>query len=179
MGFTAPTVCSDESDSPGDTATPESNESAEQEWESIRQAFEIFESHLDNRFKPLDSEYADRKDTPFGPALQYRTYSVAGIWMSYYMGLIHLYRSRPNMPPAAMQAAGMAAPSTAGFAIQIGRIAAGLTDDCSRKTDISTTLAAPLIESCFCLFVAAVQVCKTFSKMNTPADTDKLVDSGQ
>ncbi|KAK2612581.1 hypothetical protein QQS21_001352 [Conoideocrella luteorostrata] len=158
MGFTAPTTYSDESDSPGDSATPESDELAEQEWESIRQAFEIFENHLDSRFKPLNSEYADRKDTPFGTALQYRTYSVAGIWMNYYMGLIHLYRSRPNMPPAAMQAAGMAAPSTAGYAIQIGRIAAGLTDDCSQKKDISTTLAAALIESCFCTFVAAVQL---------------------
>lgn len=158
MGFSEHTSYSDESDSPGDTATPESNDLAEQEWESIRQAFETFENHLDSRFKPLNSEYADRKDTPFGTALQYRTYSVAGIWMNYYMGLIHLYRSRPNMPPAAMQAAGMAAPSTAGYAIQIGRIAAGLTDDCSKMKDVSTTLAAALIESSFCLFVAAVQV---------------------
>lgn len=158
MGFATSTTYSNESDSPGDSASPESNEMAEQEWESIRQAFEIFESHLDSRFKHLNSEYADRKDTPFGTALQYRTYSVAGIWMNYYMGLIHLYRSRPNMPPAAMQAAGMAAPSTAGYAIQIGRIAAGLTDDLSDKKDVSTTLAAALIESSFCLFVAAVQL---------------------
>ncbi|EFY93488.1 C6 finger domain protein, putative [Metarhizium acridum CQMa 102] len=158
IGFSAQSSYSDESDSPGDTATPESNELAEQEWESIRQAFETFENRLDARFKPLNSEYADHKDTPFGTALQYRTYSVAGIWMNYYMGLIHLYRSRPNMPPAAMQAAGMAAPSTAGYAIQIGRIAAGLTDNCSTKKDISTTLAAALIESSFCLFVAAVQL---------------------
>ncbi|KAG5950680.1 hypothetical protein E4U53_004599 [Claviceps sorghi] len=158
MGFSASTTYADESDSPGDSASPESNELAEQEWESIRQAFETFENHLDSRFKHLDSEYADRKDTPFGTALQYRTYSVAGIWMNYYMGLIHLYRSRPNMPPAAMQAAGMAAPSTAGYAIQIGRIAAGLADDLSNKKDISTTLAAALIESSFCLFVAAVQL---------------------
>ncbi|KHN98150.1 Zn(2)-C6 fungal-type DNA-binding domain protein [Metarhizium album ARSEF 1941] len=158
IGFSAQSSYSDDSDSPGDTATPESNELAEQEWESIRQAFETFESRLDARFKPLNSEYADHKDTPFGTALHYRTYSVAGIWMNYYMGLIHLYRSRPNMPPAAMQAAGMAAPSTAGYAIQIGRIAAGLTDNCSTKKDISTTLAAALIESSFCLFVAAVQL---------------------
>jgi hypothetical protein len=163
MGFSAQTSCSDDSDSPGDMATPESTDLAEQEWESIRQAFETFESHLDSRFKPLDSEYADRKDTPFGTALQYRTYSVAGIWMNYYMGLIHLYRSRPSMPPAAMQAAGMAAPSTAGYAIQIGRIAAGLTDDCSNQRDVSTTLAAALIESSFCLFVAAVQVSHAYT----------------
>ncbi|KAG6102199.1 hypothetical protein E4U30_007710 [Claviceps sp. LM220 group G6] len=158
MGFAASTTYFDDSDSPGDTASPESNEMAEQTWEGIRQAFETFENHLDARFKPLSSEFAERRDTPFGTALQFRTYSVAGIWMNYYMGLIHLYRSRPNMPPAAMQAAGMAAPSTAGYAIQIGRIAAGLTDDLSSKRDISTTLAAALIESSFCLFVAAVQL---------------------
>ena len=158
MGFNASTSYSDSSASPEDSTAVDSTEAAEKEWEKIRQAFETFEKHLDSRFKPLNSEYADRKDTPFGAALQYRAYSVAGIWMNYYMGLIHLYRSRPNMPPAAMQAAGMAAPSTQGYAIQIGRIAAGLTDDCSQKTDISTTLAAAFIESCFCLFVAAVQV---------------------
>lgn len=186
MGFNAPTMYSDESDSPGDSATPESNESAEQEWESIRQAFETFEHHLDPRFGPLDCEYVERRETPFGTALQYRTYSVAGIWMNYYMGLIHLYRSRPNMPPAAMQAAGMAAPSTAGYAIQIGRIAAGLIDDCSSKTDISTTLAAALIESSFCLFVAAVQVSRATMRLSlllpvsqTKLETAQLQDNNQ
>lgn len=158
MGFSPPMGRSPHTDPNDDSGAPQSLEAAEQEWESIRQGFEAMESHLGAQFKPLNSEYTDRKETPFGSALQYRTYSVAGIWMNYYMGLIHLYRSRPNMPPAAMQAAQVAAPSTAGYAIQIGRIAAGLADDCSRRLDVSTTLAAAFIESCFCLFVAAVQV---------------------
>ncbi|PNY27371.1 transcriptional regulatory protein [Tolypocladium capitatum] len=158
MGFSPPMGRSPHTDPNDDSGAPQSLEAAEQEWESIRQGFEAMEFHLGAQFKPLNGEYTDRKETPFGSALQYRTYSVAGIWMNYYMGLIHLYRSRPNMPPAAMQAAQVAAPSTAGYAIQIGRIAAGLADDCSRRLDVSTTLAAAFIESSFCLFVAAVQL---------------------
>ncbi|GJN66889.1 hypothetical protein PLICBS_000911 [Purpureocillium lilacinum] len=158
LGFSPPMEQSPNTDSNDEFASPQTVEAAEHEWESIRQGFEALESCLGAQFKPLNSEYTDRKETPFGSALQYRTYSVAGIWMNYYMGLIHLYRSRPNMPPAAMQAAQMAAPSTAGYAIQIGRIAAGLADDSSRRLDVSTTLAAAFIESCFCLFVAAVQL---------------------
>lgn len=151
-------MCHSPQTDPDDSDALQSLESAEQEWESIRQGFEALESHLTPPFQALQSEYTDQKETPFGSALHYRTYSVAGIWMNYYMGLIHLYRSRPNMPPAAMQAAQVAAPSTAGYAIHIGRIAAGLADDCSRMPDVSTTLAAAFIESSFCLFVAAVQV---------------------
>ncbi|KJZ79919.1 hypothetical protein HIM_00633 [Hirsutella minnesotensis 3608] len=158
LGFSPPMGHSPQTDSNDDFDTLQSLDAAEQEWESIRQGFEALESHLGPHFQALNSEYTDRKETPFGSALQYRTYSVAGIWMNYYMGLIHLYRSRPNMPPAAMQAAQVAAPSTAGYAIQIGRIAAGLSDDCSRRPEVSTTLAAAFIESCFCLFVAAVQL---------------------
>ncbi|PHH82035.1 hypothetical protein CDD83_3384 [Cordyceps sp. RAO-2017] len=158
MGFSPPMGQSPQTDSNEDADAPQSLEAAEQEWESIRQGFEAFESHLGPQFQALSSEYTGSRDTVFGSALLYRTYSVAGIWMNYYMGLIHLYRCRPNMPPAAMRAAQMAAPSTAGYAIQIGRIAAGLADDCSRMLEVSTTLAAAFIESCFCLFVAAVQL---------------------
>ncbi|PFH59579.1 hypothetical protein XA68_12123 [Ophiocordyceps unilateralis] len=153
MGHSPP-----QTDPNDDSEAPHSLEAAEHEWDSIRQGFEALESHLSPQFQHLNGEYTDRMETPFGSALQYRTYSIAGIWMNYYMGLIHLYRSRPNMPPAAMQAAQVAAPSTAGYAIQIGRIAAGLAEDCSRTVDLSTTLAAAFIESCFCLFVAAVQL---------------------
>ncbi|PHH69038.1 hypothetical protein CDD82_119 [Ophiocordyceps australis] len=158
MGFSPPMGYSPHTDPNDEAGTPQSLEAAEQEWDSIRQGFEALESSLGPHFMPLNSEYMDRKETPFGSALHYRTYSVAGIWMNYYMGLIHLYRGRPNMPPAAMQAAQLAAPITARYAIKIGRIAAGLADDCSQLAEVSTTLAAAFIESCFCLFVAAVQL---------------------
>ncbi|RDA83204.1 hypothetical protein CP532_1231 [Ophiocordyceps camponoti-leonardi (nom. inval.)] len=158
MGFSPEMSHSPRTDSNDDPEAHQSVETAENEWDSIRQGFEALESHLGPQFQHLNSEYTERKETPFGSALQYRTYSIAGIWMNYYMGLIHLHRCRPNMPPAAMQAAQVAAPSTAGYAVQIGRIAAGLADDCSQAVDLSTTLAAAFIESCFCLFVAAVQL---------------------
>jgi len=99
LGFSPPMEQSPNTDSNDEFASPQTVEAAEHEWESIRQGFEALESCLGAQFKPLNSEYTDRKETPFGSALQYRTYSVAGIWMNYYMGLIHLYRSRPNMPP--------------------------------------------------------------------------------
>lgn len=129
------------------------------EWESIRQAFEVFRAQLGPDFEPLDPEYEPSQDTPFGPALTYRTFSIAGIWMNYHMGLISLQRSHPSMPPVAMMAAGMAARQTAPWANTIGRIAAGLSGDVSREKSISTLVGAAFIESSFCLFVAGVQVC--------------------
>ncbi|KAF4513515.1 hypothetical protein G6O67_000779 [Ophiocordyceps sinensis] len=157
FGFSPPMGHSPQTDSNDDSDALQSLEAAEQEWEGIRQGFEALENHLGPQFQDLKSGRTHDIHTPFGSALQYRTYSVAGIWMNYYMGLIHLYRSHPSMPPAAMQAAQLAAGVTAGFANQVGRIAAGLTEDCSRMPDVSTTLAAAFIESSFCLFVAAVQ----------------------
>lgn len=157
MGFTPPRESTPQSD--GEDVDPiVAQEAAIQEWEAIRQAFEALESRLGSGYRPLSSEYTDRRESPFGTAIQYRTYSIAGIWMNFYMGLIHLHRSHPFMPPAAMQAAGMTAAKTAQYAIHIGRIAAGLSDDCSRFTEINTFLGAAFIESAFCLFVAAVQV---------------------
>ena len=133
-------------------------EEALQEWEGIRAAFKALEDQLGSAFSPLTPEFTDHRPTPFGTVLQFRTYSVAGIWMNYYMGSIVLHRCHPSMPPAAMQAAGVAAVKTAVYANMIGRIASGLSDDSSRLTQISTVLGAAFIESSFCLFVAAVQV---------------------
>ena len=62
------------------------------------------------------------------------------------------------MPPAAMQAAGMAAPQTGPYSNKLGRIAAGLSEDVSQATEITTLVSAAFIESCFCLFVAAIEV---------------------
>uniref|UniRef100_L2FEC2 C6 finger domain-containing protein n=1 Tax=Colletotrichum fructicola (strain Nara gc5) TaxID=1213859 RepID=L2FEC2_COLFN len=158
MGFSPP-----RDDSPPPPEMPEdldsdvAMEAAMREWEGLREAFEILRSQFGPEFQALGAEYADHRDSPFGPTLQYRTFSVAGIWMNYYMGLIHLYRAHPRMPPAAMIAAGIQAQHTEKFAIEIGRIAAGLTDDVSNATEISTLVGAALIESAFCLFVGAIQ----------------------
>ncbi|KAL2753439.1 hypothetical protein ACRALDRAFT_2111761 [Sodiomyces alcalophilus JCM 7366] len=113
-------------------------DAALREWESIREAFTHLRSRFGPEFEPLGPEYADRRDSPFGPTLQYRTFSVAGIWLNYYMGLIHLYRTHPMMPPAAMIAQGIQARHTDQYAREIGRIAAGLCDDLTGVTEIST-----------------------------------------
>ena len=78
--------------------------------------------------------------------------------MNYYMGYIVLLRAHPMMPPFAMMAAGMAAQQTAPAAMELGRIAAGLAEDCSNVTEVSTLVGGAFIESAFGLFVAGVQV---------------------
>lgn len=158
MGFNPPSSPEQQNDSQNEEDPQVSYQEALKEWECIRHAFDVLESRLGPEFKPLSPQYADRRDHPFGPAIQYRTYSVAGIWMNFYTGLIHLHRSHPDMPPTAMQSVGFSARKTAGYASLIGRIAVGLSDDCSNVTEISTVLAAAFLESSMCLFVAAVQV---------------------
>lgn len=160
MGFSPDREGSPQSDSQEDIDLEASYEVALREWESIRRSFEIFRSRLGPEFQPfgdgLDHQRGAR--TPFGDPIYFRTYSIAGIWMNYYMGYIHLYRSHPLMPPVAMRAAGLTAKKTAGFALKIGQIAAGLAADCSEYKEINTYLGAALIESSFCVFVAGVQV---------------------
>lgn len=156
MGFSPPRHVSPQSDQADDVDPCSKFDAALEEWESIKKAFDALKDSFGPDFRPLSPEYADRRESPFGLAVQYRTYSISGVWMNYYMGLIHLHRAHPNMPPAAMQAAGMAARDTATYANQIGRIASGLWADNPRSTP-DPLLVAALIECSFCLFVAAVQ----------------------
>ncbi|KAK0735885.1 hypothetical protein B0T21DRAFT_194030 [Apiosordaria backusii] len=149
-----PSPC--ESEESVDFGTSTAN--ALKEWEAIRQAFEVFHSRLGPDFEPMGPDFAPPDMTPFGPALIFRTYSIAGIWMNYYMGLIILHRAHPSMPPIAIYAAGMAAQQTGRWANEIARIAAGLHEDTTHVSAVSTLVGAAFIESCFCLFVAGVQV---------------------
>jgi len=158
-GFSPPRDLTPPPDGPDEIDFEASTKAALADWDSIRQAFETFRAQLGPDFEPLDTEYEPAFPTPFGPPIQYRTYNVAGIWMNYYMGLIVLHRAHPAMPPVAMIAAGMAARQTVPFAMEIGRIAAGLVaEDCSRVGAVSTLVGATLIESSFPLFVSAIQV---------------------
>ncbi|KAK4238388.1 transcriptional regulatory protein moc3 [Achaetomium macrosporum] len=138
-GFSPPRdVPFQSSDSAEETDFDASTAKALQEWEEIRQAFEVFRSRLGPDFEPMGPDFAQPEMTPFGPALMYRTYSIAGIWMNYYMGLIVLHRAHPSMPPVAVVAAGMAAQQTGRWANEIARIAAGLHEDTTHVTAIST-----------------------------------------
>jgi hypothetical protein len=158
-GFTPPRETSPESECTEDHDIEASYHAALHEWESIKRGFEAYESILGPEFQPLKPEFSDRRDSPFGMTMQYRTFSVAGIWMNFYMGMINLIRCHPSMPPAAMQAAGMSARQTGPYSNKVGRIAAGLSEDVSQATEITTLVSAAFIESCFCLFVAAIEVC--------------------
>ncbi|ERT00892.1 hypothetical protein HMPREF1624_02126 [Sporothrix schenckii ATCC 58251] len=157
-GFSPPREVSPQSDKHDDVDIEARTAAAMREWEAIRQTFEVFRAQLGPGFEPLGPEFDTPVSSPFGPALKYRTYSIAGIWMNYYMGLIVLHRCYPTMPPIAMVAAGMAAQQTAPFAIQIGRIVAGIGgEDMGTMSSVSTLLGCVSIESSFPLFVAAVQ----------------------
>ncbi|KAH7167852.1 hypothetical protein DER46DRAFT_301163 [Fusarium sp. MPI-SDFR-AT-0072] len=156
-GFTPPRETSPQSDSTEDHDADASYQAALEEWESIKRGFEAYESSLGPEFQPLKPEFSDKRDSPFGMTMQYRTFSVAGIWMNFYMGMINLVRCHPSMPPAAMQAAGMSARQTGPYSNKLGRIAAGLSEDVSQATEITTLVSAAFIESCFCLFVAAIE----------------------
>lgn len=162
-GFSPPREQSPESDSQEEMDFDTSTAAALHEWENIKQTFAIYRSQLGPDFEPLGPEYEPPAGSPFGLALKYRTYSIASIWMNYYMGLIVLYRCHPSMPHIAMAAAAMAGRQTAPFAIEIGRIIAGLTvEDLNTMMHINTLLGAVSIESSFPLFVAAVQVFLSF-----------------
>lgn len=128
------------------------------EWNSIHQAFGVLKQELEKAFPELPQEFTDRGSSPFGPPLQYRSFAMAGIWMNYYMGMIRLWRCHPDMSPAGMPAAKEAENLTRGYAIRVGQIAAGLSDESATRADkIDVGLGGAFIESAFCLFVAGVQ----------------------
>jgi hypothetical protein len=128
---------------------------AEEEWINIREAFLTLESKFGPDFQPLQPDYTPQIMSPFGPALQYRTYQIAGVWLALYMGLIVCMRAHPSMPPAMAVAAGIAAPQTAFFANQIGRIVAGVAP--VNATEVTPGTGGLIIETCVPVFTAAVQ----------------------
>ena len=157
-GFSPPREASPQSETQEEIDFEASTAAALREWESIRQTLDMFRTLLGPDFDALSPEYEPPVGSPFGTALKYRTYSIASIWMNYYMGLIVLHRAHPSMPPVAMAAAGLAARQTAPYANEIGRIICGL-EDLTKMDKISTLTGGVSIESSFPLFVAAVQVC--------------------
>ncbi|EDN10654.1 predicted protein [Histoplasma mississippiense (nom. inval.)] len=99
---------------------------AEAEWKEIVAVYDAFEKALGPGYNPLSADSAPPIATPFGPALQYRTHTIACVWSLFYTGRIILERAHPSMPPEAMVAAGICAFRTGQFANSIGRIVAGI-----------------------------------------------------
>ena len=147
--YTAPVPSQDKA---LDTATHE----AETEWTSISRAFDVFAESLGPAYAPLEPEHMTPMATPFGPALYYRSYSIACIHTMYYCGRIVCMRVKPSMPPAAMVAAGIAAQSTANWANTLGRVVAGV-QPIDSSVPINPHHGAALMDCCFPLFQAGVQ----------------------
>ena len=129
---------------------------AEKEWQDIRNALEVFQNMLGDEFQPLPADFAPPMATPFGDTIEFRTWSISCIWIMYYTGCIVLARTHPSMPPAAMVAAGVAAPQTAHWARTLGRICGGLQPARSAQA-LNPSLGAALMESTLGMFFAAVQ----------------------
>ena len=130
---------------------------AEDDHAAIAHALDVFFESLGPAFEPLTSEQMTPTATPFGPAIYYRSYSIACIVSLYYCSRIILCRTAPWMPPAAMAAAGVGAASTAEFALLLGRISAGI-QPVSNTAPLNPQHGAALMDSCMGLFFAGVQI---------------------
>ncbi|KAL8672207.1 MAG: hypothetical protein Q9168_003309 [Polycauliona sp. 1 TL-2023] len=129
---------------------------AEREWSDICSALDMLEQAFGVDYQPLSPEHMTPLSTPFGPALYYRTYSIACLWCFFYTARMFATRVAPGMPPAAMAAAGVAAPRTAQWANTVGRICAGL-QPVSAHAPLNPSHGAALMDSCMGLFHAGIQ----------------------
>jgi hypothetical protein len=126
------------------------------EWGQLKTALNTFESHLGPHFQPMPADVHPATMTPFGPALFYRSHDIGIIWAMYYMACIIVHRCHPHMPPAAMMAAGIAAPQTRHYATKIGQIIGGIAPPAMGR-DLSPNLGACLCEGSLPLFFSGVQ----------------------
>lgn len=128
------------------------------EFEDITQAFDLFVASLGPEFDPLPLS-GPPIATPFGPALMYRNAAIACVWAFYNTGRILVRRLHPEMPPAAMVAAGVTAHLTRDYAQSVGKICAGLysTQQYGQSGALDPSFAGALMESTFSLLFAGVQ----------------------
>ncbi|MCJ1398768.1 hypothetical protein MMC11_001969 [Xylographa trunciseda] len=126
------------------------------EWQEIQSALDLFDRSLGSEWRSLPDHLAPPFETPFGTALQYRTWSISCIWAMFYTGRIIAARAHPSMPPAAMMAAGVAARQTAEWANDVGRICCGLQFP-PPEQPLNPALGAALMESTLSIFFAGVQ----------------------
>lgn len=133
---------------------------ATEEYTAISKAFDRFNSLLPVEYQALPPGTARPIPTPFGPAIQYRTHTIACMWTFYYAGRILHARLHPAMPPAAMISAQAASAKTTEWSQIMGKICGGLFDPQQfnqRAGCLNPSLGGAMIEGCFGLFFAAVQ----------------------
>ena len=128
------------------------------EYTEITKAFDFFAESLGLDFEPL-KDSGNPVSSPFGPALIYKNAAVASVWACYYMARISLQRLHPEMPPAAMVAAGVTAHLTRDYAQMVGKICAGLyaTQQYGQTGALDPSFAGVLMESTFFLLFAGIQ----------------------
>ena len=142
--------------SPEDIDLPTATRAATEEYGAIRAALHEFSISLGAAFEPLAPEHQPPIDSPWGPALQYRSHHIGVMWAMYHMAVIVAIRSGPHMHPAAHAAAAISAQETAHHATEIGRITAAITPP-PPGYPLNPTLTAALCDSCMPSFFAAVQ----------------------
>lgn len=131
-------------------------ERAVQEWDDIKMAIYFFASQLGPSFQPLDPECKSPCQSPFGPAIFYRSLDISCLWALYNMCLLILARAHPHMPPAAHMAAGVASEQTRDIVMKIGRIAAGVVMPPLDQA-LHPNLAGAACDLCVPLFFAGIQ----------------------
>ncbi|KAL8872330.1 MAG: hypothetical protein Q9174_002025 [Haloplaca sp. 1 TL-2023] len=139
-----------------DTELDLATEEAEREWAEICGAIDVIEAAFGPDFQPLSPDHMTPLSTPFGTAVYYRTYSIACTWSLFFTARVFAARVAPAMPPAAMAAAGVAAPQTAHWANIIGRICGGM-QPFSSDAPLNPSHGAALMDSCMGLFHAGIQ----------------------
>jgi len=127
-----------------------------QEWNSIKAALDFVANSLGPYFQPLDAEYQPTSNTPFGPALLYRSWDISVFWANYNMAMIAALRNHPHMPPAAHVAAAAAAEQTKPYAYSIGRIAASIQTP-PEDRPLDPKMGAAMIDLVIPQFFAGIQ----------------------
>lgn len=155
-GYPLPSPQASHSQNPFDSDLTAATQTALGEYGRIRASLRTFEMSLGEAFQPLTEMEQAPYHTAFGTAKFYRSYDIGCLWAVYNMAQIIAIRSHPHMPPAAHMAAGVAAVETKPYAIEIGRIVAGIVPGDADKP-LNPSLGAALCESCLPSFFAAVQ----------------------
>lgn len=131
-------------------------ENSLREWADIKTALDLFAVALGPSFQPLGSEYQPPVETPFGPAIFYRSWDISCLWAIYYMCRLIFIRAHPHMPPAAHMAAGVSVSQTKDLVLKIGRIAAGVPMPPPGQS-LNPNLAAAVCDLTVPLFFAGIQ----------------------
>jgi hypothetical protein len=151
----SPTKTGSPTDSEADTLSAQT-EQALAEWQTIYTALTSMASHFGSAMQPLPDDISPAQPSPFGPAIHFMALDIAVLWALYYAAHIVLLRAHPAMPMYALVASSVCANLTSGFAIKLGRIAAGMMPP-RLEHPLNPALGATLCEVMVPMFAAGIQ----------------------